>query len=241
MMINSVSNGGSGIPAGTGMNTQEDVVSKSIKKQIENAREQLQEVSSNEDLSMEEKMKKRQEIQKEITMLNQQLRQHQIELRREKQEEQTVQASQSRQTQQTTEGSGLSRAGMQTMLSADSSLKQAKVQGSVSARMEGQAGVLKAEINQDKGKNTQAKEAELAEIEKRAANTTASQMDTLSDANQALQETKTAGTDTRKEKEVSETDGRKDRRNEDNLQKTDEVPEKQTDAKTIGTNVDVRL
>lgn len=46
----------------------------------------MQELSSNEDMTLEEKMKKRQEIQQQISDLNMQLRQHQIEQRKEKQQ-----------------------------------------------------------------------------------------------------------------------------------------------------------
>ena len=62
-----------------------DSVSKNIQNQIANAQQKLQDLSSNEELSLEDKMKKRQEIQQEITNLNQQLRQHQIEHRKEQQ------------------------------------------------------------------------------------------------------------------------------------------------------------
>ncbi len=62
-----------------------DQETKSLQKQIAEKQKQLQELSSNEEMSMEEKMKKRQDIQKEITELNNQLRQHQIEQRNEKQ------------------------------------------------------------------------------------------------------------------------------------------------------------
>ena len=59
-----------------------DSVSKNIQNQIANAQNQLQELSANENMSAEEKMKKRQEIQQQITDLNNQLRQHQIEQRK---------------------------------------------------------------------------------------------------------------------------------------------------------------
>ena len=62
-----------------GMAQVNDSVSKNIQNQIANAQQKLQDLSSNEELSLEDKMKKRQEIQQEITNLNQQLRQHQIE------------------------------------------------------------------------------------------------------------------------------------------------------------------
>ena len=55
-----------------------DSVSKNIQNQIANAQKRLQELSSKDDMPLEEKMKKRQEIQQEINSLNHQLKQHQI-------------------------------------------------------------------------------------------------------------------------------------------------------------------
>ena len=82
MTIGNVTGTNNNMQAGrSGMNMQTDSVSKNIQNQIANAQKQLKEISSNEDMTMEEKMKKRQEIQQEITTLNQQLRQHQIEKR----------------------------------------------------------------------------------------------------------------------------------------------------------------
>lgn len=72
------------------------------------------------------------------------------------------------------------------MISADSSMKQAKVQGSVATQMQGRANVLKAEIKQSG--STEAKEAELADLEQKAVNATASQMNTLAEANKAVSE-----------------------------------------------------
>ena len=68
-------------------NTQTDAYTKDLQRQIALDQQKLQEISSNGDLSMEDKMKKRQEIQKEIASLQQQLRQHQIEVRREQQQQ----------------------------------------------------------------------------------------------------------------------------------------------------------
>ena len=69
-----------------GMNQATDSYSKNIQNQIANAQKQLQELSSNEEMTLEEKMKKRQEIQQQISDLNMQLRQHQMEQRKEKQQ-----------------------------------------------------------------------------------------------------------------------------------------------------------
>ena len=117
-------------PGRSGRMTQMDSISKSIQNQIANAQKELQELSSNENLSMEDKMKKRQEIQQEITNLNQQLRQHQIEQRREQQNQNAVSNDTANATNKTSveQGSSSADASMQAMLTADSAMKQAKVQ-----------------------------------------------------------------------------------------------------------------
>lgn len=177
-----------------GMNQASDSYSRSIRQQIADAKEQLQQLSASKDMTMEEKMKKRQEIQQQINELNNQLRQHQNELRKEKQQEKgSAMDSLSgggRKEGTGRQNAGLSQASMQSMISADASMKQAKVQGSVAKKMEGHTGVLKAEIKQDTsfGTDTKAKEEELAETERLAVNATASQIGTLKKTNEEMKE-----------------------------------------------------
>lgn len=85
-------------------------------------------------------------------------------------------------------GTGLSQAGMRAMISADSSIKQAKVQGSMATQMEGRAGVLESEIKQDAGKGNTEKKEELADLKAKAQSATAAQMSSLSDANKSMEE-----------------------------------------------------
>lgn len=182
-----------------GMAQGTDSYIRNIQRQIANAQKRLQELSSNKELSMEEKMKKGQEIQQQITDLNNQLRQYQMEQRREQQNKRSSDntgggkekvRSESKKKQST----GMSQTSMKTMISADSSLRQAEVSGNVAAKMEGRAGVLKAEIKQDQksGVDTRKKEEELAEVEQTASKATARQMGTLNKASAAAEETRTA-------------------------------------------------
>lgn len=175
-----------------GMTQAKDAVSKNIQNQISNAQKQLQGLSSNEEMGMEEKMKKRQEIQKQIMDLNHQLRQHQMEQRRKKGQAGNEISGSSRKAgavKAGSRGNGLSQASMQAVLSADSSMKQADIQGSIATRIEGRAGVLEAEIKQDAGRgNVEAKEKELSEIQQKAKAAASSQMDTLADANKIVEE-----------------------------------------------------
>lgn len=247
MTIGNVTGAGNNMQEGfSGSNMQTDSVSINIQKQIADAQRQLQDISSDEDMALEEKMKKRQEIQQEIAALNQQLRQHQIEQRREKQSKDTsmddmLGGKRSGRTEGPgSGGNGLSKAGMQAMISADSSMKQAQVQGNVATAMKGTAGVLKAEIKQDQGGNTEAKEAELAEVEQKAINASSSQMNTLASANQAVEEAAKAEQDDGKVNDESSKAKSRDKGAEDkdkDEQETAGVPENEADKMSI----DIRL
>ena len=171
---------------------QSDSYTKNIQRQIADAQQKLQDLSSNEELSLEDKMKKRQEIQQEITNLNQQLRQHQMEQRREQQSQKSSSMDDMiAGTKHTSakKGTGLSQASMQAIISADTSMKQANVQGSVAAGLKGRAEVLESEIRQDAGKgNTEKKEQELEDIQGKVQSATAQQMSMVARANQEVEE-----------------------------------------------------
>lgn len=88
MAISSI-NGANAQVRQMGINQATDSYSRNIQNQIANAQKQLQELSSNKDMTQEEKMTKREELQQQISDLNMQLRQHQTEQRREKQQKQS--------------------------------------------------------------------------------------------------------------------------------------------------------
>ncbi len=241
MTINGI-NGANAQMRQMGMNQATDSYSRSIQNQIANAQKQLQELSSNEEMTLEEKMKKRQEIQQQISDLNMQLRQHRMEQRRA-----AVSGSEKRQAKSSSmddmlggtkakageKGTGLSQASMTAMLSADTSIKQAKVQGSVATELEGRANVLKAEVKQ--GGNTEAKKKEIAELEQKAENATAAQMNALAEANKDVEEavaaerTENKASDTKEEKaaqaegktEKTADSGARGEKAQDNISDTD--------------------
>lgn len=195
MKISGVS--GVNMQAGQFGSAQEiDTVSKSLKNQIENAQNQLQELSSNDEMSMEEKMERRKELQKQISDLNSQLRQHQMEQRRAAREQQAKESmmesenaeTEAEQTAADGQTTGLSRASMHAIISADSSMTQADLQGRVVTKMEGRARVLESEIKLDsaRGQSTETKEKELADMERRASAASVSRMKMLGEANQTM-------------------------------------------------------
>lgn len=208
------------------MNMRSDSVSKGIQDQIMNAQKQLQELGANKDMTPEEKMKRRQEIQQEINSLNQQLRQHQIEKRKEQQAKNAPKREECRNSQNENtqaQKAGLSTTSMQAMISADSSMKLAKVQGSTTTQMEDRAGVLKVEIKLDgsRGGDTSAKEAELTEVEQKAESAANAQLNTLAEANRTMAEA--AGADRIDEKTGIKNKDSKTDHTADDKRQTDEV------------------
>lgn len=238
---NGIGNMQSGQP---GMAETMDAVSQNIKSQIADAQMRLREVASDKEMTSEQKMKKRMEIQQEINNLNTQLRQHQIEKRKEQQQsnsamEDTLGAKRKEEAEQK-EKQGMSTAGMQAIISAESTMKQAKVQGGVATKLGGKGNTLETEIKIDasRGNSTEKKEEELAEVRKREQTAVTSQMSSLADANETLKEAgedeqladKSENLDT-KEKEVGEKEGNQNRVNqkeEDSSGKKESEKEKET-------------
>ena len=205
-----------------------DAFSKNIQNQIANAQKQMQELGENKEMSLEEKMKKRQEIQQQISDLQNQLRQHQIEQRKENQQKSGSSMDDmlggSRQAARKTKGgTGMSSASMQAIISADSSMHQVKVQGAVKSEMEGKAGVLDSEIKLDeaRGGDTTKKREELAEVEKKAEDITASQMEILSDANKKMEEAAEADQEAAK---TEKAEGKDKTDKKDKMDKEDKQP-----------------
>ncbi|MCM1262091.1 MAG: FlxA-like family protein [Butyrivibrio sp.] len=255
MNVNGVTSGVN-IQAGQMPGGQEDdLISKNLKRQIEDLQKSLQEIAADTKMSGEEKMKKRQEIQKQINDLNMQLRQRQIELRKEKQQEKAESenifdtASAMENSKGNKNANGISQGSMEAMISADVSMKQAAKQGSVAAKMEGRAGVLEMEIKLDSARNgdTSAKQKELADVEKKAENAAASQLDTLSKANKTLKEAADSEHDAKAaqeadaEQEAKETEETGSEKKIESTENTENREHKNGAERESGTVVDVRI
>ena len=130
-------------------------------------------------------------------------------------------------------GTGMSSASMQAIISADSSMHQVKVQGAVKSEMEGKAGVLESEIKLDeaRGGDTTKKREELAEVEAKAQDITASQMEILSETEKDLKEA--AEADREAEKKVDKKDKTEDKEKTD---KSDQKPGEVSVDETKGTD-----
>ena len=216
---------------GMGAGGQMDAVSKDLQNQIENLQKQMKELSANQEMPMEAKMKKRQELQKQISDLEVQLRQHQMEVKREaamkKREEKNsmddLLGTKQQAKQKDGQNVGMSAGSMEALISADASMKQASVHGGTAKKMEGRANVLEMEIKMDgsRGGDTGLKEEELAKTKAVAEQAAASQIESLSQAGKTMQE---AAKDERKDTDTK-TD---EEERKDGIVKTDEEEEEDT-------------
>lgn len=214
---NSVSAAAGAIGMDAGIGAQADPMVRDLQRQIEDLQNRMKELSSRPELTAEMKAKKRQEIQKQISDLEMQLRQRQIEVKREammkkRQENNSMDEMLGTKQQAKKSGkqsTGLSAGSMEALISADSSMKQADVHGSVARTMEGKAGVLEAEIKQDSamGCKPAGKEEALAEVQAKANETTSSQMGALAQANEAAQKAAEADKNQNAEK-TDESEGK---------------------------------
>lgn len=220
-----------------------DTVSRNLQSQIAGVQKQLQELSSDDRMSLEEKMKKRQELQKQVADLNNQLRQHQIEERKKKQQEkeQKKTGTDTRQKQSTAQstGCGLSGETMQAMIGADMSVKQAKIQSSTAGRLEGKARVLETEAKNSSEVVAERKQEEAGDLQAKVQTAVQAQMDTLAEAKDNLakaadQNKADAENKTDKEDQTDKTDTGKE------AQAGQESSETQSESNPY-TPVDVRI
>lgn len=206
---------------GAGAADQMDPVSKDLRRQIEELQKQMKELSANQEVPTEAKMKKRQELQKQISELEIQLRQRQMEVKREENQKKRNNGSsfddllgtKPQEKQGDKQSTGMSAGGMEALISADVSMKQADVHGSIATKMENRAGVIETEIMLDSGRggssNIGLKEEELAKTKTIADQAVSSQMEALADASEAAQkanedENDNDGIKDSEEKETSE-------------------------------------
>ncbi len=190
-----------------------DVESKGIQNEITAAQQQLQKLSSDQEMTAEEKKQKRQDVQKRIADLNRELRKRQMELRRERLEEQEnkkaekqelnkdsradVPSGQDGERESVIPGeeekekeneSVFPQGSMTAIVSAGMAEDQAGAQGKVAMALEGTARIVQSEIDRDagRGQNTERKKEALKSIENRASNASRAQMGFLADATQNM-------------------------------------------------------
>lgn len=191
-----------------------DSVSKGIQNEISGIQQQMQELSSKKDIPVDEKMKKRQELQQEMRKLSAELRRRQEQISREQRKESAAAEKKNaggaeKDTKEDTKkddekiSAEAAYAGFKAMVSGNMSVDQIKTRGKVVAQIENGIAILKGEISQDelRGMNVDKKRSDLEKQEEKAQKAAASQ---FSDIGETMR--KTAQTSDEKGK----TKGRQD-------------------------------
>lgn len=175
--------------------TQTDSKSREFQNQIANARSRLKDLTVDKELGEEEKKKKRKEIQQHISELNNQLRQHRIQMQREEREKKAeTEMSEEQRENGVKEDAQKTPAdaqnAMRTALSVNSSLGHANMQGNMALEMEGRVRILQNEIKQDirYGKDTAQKQKELENLEKKAVRVKGAKMSYLARASREMKQ-----------------------------------------------------
>lgn len=213
MEVNSISNMDNSSrqmqSVGQSQKQENDSVTKDIQTKLQGEERKLKDLSYDNMMSAEEKSKKRQEIRKEISALNRELRQRQMELQREKQqkaqensekttaeqvkEEDTRQQKNAEKESETEkevpEEKGLSASRVTRMLSAEADMERAGVQSKVTKSIGHQVRVLEAEIGQDKmrGQDVEEKEKQKEKLENIVIKSNSSRADILNEVNKELE------------------------------------------------------
>lgn len=94
-----------------------------------------------------------------------------------------------------------------SLISASNSMKVARIQNGIKKQMEDRAGVLEAEIKQEKG-NAPEKKKELEKTEKKAAEVGGAAMDTLSEVNSTMKQAAKEDLEAAKEEKATEKEQR---------------------------------
>lgn len=138
-----------------------------LQKQIANKQKELEALSDNEEMDPKQKLEKRKEIEAEIAELNNRLQQKRAERLQGKDPEKTEPSS-----EQARKKDGFSEESerMNSLLSADHAVGQAKLQNSAAEKLTGKARVLRGEAKLDgaRGISGEKKIAEASALESRA-------------------------------------------------------------------------
>lgn len=145
---------------------QTDPVSKNIREQIAELQRQMQELSSKEELPATEKVKKRQELQQEISSLNRELRQRQADNRKEQQKEALADVTKTR---------GIERTEVRDDPAQSDNVKNDRVQDS----SEKNTGIPAESAEEKVSRNTDLQDIEIPQKEWKAIATSDSSMEQM--------------------------------------------------------------
>lgn len=178
----------------------------SLQKQIEAKQQELEQLSENKEMDPKQKLEKKKEIEAEIADLNNQLQQKRTERLQGKESQKNESAS-----GQTRKRDGFSEESdrMNSLLSADRSVKEATELNGMSDKLKGKARVLRTEAKLDAGRGIsgEGKIAQASELEHRADRLKNESAKTLGSVQKAEKAEEAEETKEAEKEEKAEKDG----------------------------------
>lgn len=148
----------------------EDGVSQGIQQQLENAKNQLQELADNKDLSPEEKMEKQKEIKAQIADLNNQYSKRQMELKEAEQKKQKQQLEEqvaNSSPKQETDENVIDSKKMDQLTQASAVMDQVHSMNRIKTKLQGESNVAKIEqkLDASRGNSSDLKAGMISNLE----------------------------------------------------------------------------
>ncbi len=173
-------------------NKRQDGILNSIQDQIMGVQNQLKKISENEEMSLEEKMSKRKELQQQLQDLNKQYTQRKMEVQKEKREKRAAEANANTENKERKEPGVMDSSSMHGLINASSSMESVKTVQSVHTKLEGEARIAEAEFKRDmaRGASTGGQANRLSDLKSRAESAAGNVMRQLGNVNEAVEETK---------------------------------------------------
>ncbi len=216
MNINSISNNADARNSQAVNSSRQDSILNSIQRQIMDVQSKLKKLNENKDMSAEEKMNRRKELQQQLQDLNRQLTQRKMELQKEQMERRAEEATANavKNKEQETEPGTMDSASMHGLVNASSSMESVKAAQSVKTRQEGEARIMESEIKLDqaRGSSTEGKQGRLSNLRSRIESSSDYVMRELTKVNKSV-------------KEVREANGKGNDKKADEIQKDTLEPE----------------
>lgn len=223
-------------------------VTKVIQKQITSVQEQMKSVMDNKGLSDEEKVAKKKELETQLQSLSKQLVQVQIDQQKQETEKKAKEVKDNAEKQagifSTDIKEGNSASLLDVIVGASNDMKEAQKVNAIKADYKGHAGVLDAEIKQEKAKmkDASSKEAELAEVNSAIDSLNGKIITKLADLNKDMnnQEISVDGKDNQ-DVSVDKKDKDKNDQSQDEVSKADENTDENKSDKKSYTPIDIRV
>lgn len=194
---------------------KKDSVIEGIQKQINNIQKQMLSLSENDKLSIEDKMARQKELQKQLDGLNKMMLERNMEVKKQEQEKKSKAVNEGLKDQlPKDENSNAARFDhMQDFISIGNSLNTVKTQGSIRTKLKGEVKILESEIKLDaaRGADTTKKTEKLSALSARIDKITSDISENMDKVDKEIK--KSAAPTDRIENETSEVEDNEDKEN----------------------------